>query len=129
MNGTNPEGRQASALDPQALSLEDVARILTASGWKPVSVEMIRADLYDVCTVSVCTVFPDIWTCSLDMRPQPCVHYVPIRDDFSNLVEKVKWCDRNRDECSQIGHQAKAFFASYSTPEAIWRHIQQRLSA
>ena len=34
-------------MDPQALSLEDVARILTASGWKPVTVEMIRDDIDD----------------------------------------------------------------------------------
>jgi hypothetical protein len=34
-------------LAPQALSLEDVARILTASGWKPVTVDMIRDDIDD----------------------------------------------------------------------------------
>ena len=34
-------------MDPQALSLDQVARILTASGWKPVTVEMIRDDIDD----------------------------------------------------------------------------------
>ena len=34
-------------LDPTALSVEDLARVLTAAGWKPVNVEMIRADLDD----------------------------------------------------------------------------------
>jgi hypothetical protein len=42
MSDSNADGRQG--LDPQALSLGDVARILTASGGKPVTVEMIRAD-------------------------------------------------------------------------------------
>ena len=45
MTDSNPAGRQGT--DPQALSLEDVARILTASGWKPVTVEMIRDDIDD----------------------------------------------------------------------------------
>lgn len=77
----------------------------------------------------VCTVSPDLWTCCPGKRPQPWLHYVPIRGDFSDLVEKVEWCDRNRDECREIGQRAKAFFASHSTPEAIWQHIQRRLSA
>ena len=44
---TPPEGRQGGPLNPQALSLEDVARILTASGWKPVTVDMVRDDIDD----------------------------------------------------------------------------------
>jgi hypothetical protein len=47
MSNGNPDGRQGGTLNPQALSLEDVARILTASGWKPVTVEMVRDDIDD----------------------------------------------------------------------------------
>ena len=38
---------RSGSLNPQALSPEDVARILTASGWKPVTVAMIRDDIDD----------------------------------------------------------------------------------
>ena len=47
MTGSNAEGRSDGPLNPQALSPEDVARILTASGWKPVTVEMVRDDIDD----------------------------------------------------------------------------------
>jgi hypothetical protein len=47
MKGTNPEGRHGGPLNPRALSLEDVARILTASGGKPVTVDMLREDIDD----------------------------------------------------------------------------------
>ena len=54
MDASNPDGRQGlpvgptgGGLNPQALSLEDLARILTASGWKPVTVEMLRDDIDD----------------------------------------------------------------------------------
>ena len=47
MSGSNAEGRQASPLDPQALRLEDLARILSASGPRPVTVEMLQADIDD----------------------------------------------------------------------------------
>jgi len=45
MNGHNAEGRQGGPLNPQALSLADAARVLTASGTKPVTVEMLRNDI------------------------------------------------------------------------------------
>ena len=41
-------GSQAGgSLNPQALSAEDLARVLSASGWKPVTPEMVRADIED----------------------------------------------------------------------------------
>jgi hypothetical protein len=47
MDTTNADGRQGGPLNPQALSAEDVARVLTASGWKPVTPEMVRDDIED----------------------------------------------------------------------------------
>ena len=47
MTNNNADGRHGGPLNPQSLSPEDVARILTASGWKPVSVDMIRDDIDD----------------------------------------------------------------------------------
>ena len=47
MTDTNADGRPGGPPNPQALSLEDVARVLTASGWKPVTVDMVRADIDD----------------------------------------------------------------------------------
>lgn len=41
MCGNNAEGR----LDPQALRLADLARILTTLGAMPVTVDMLQADL------------------------------------------------------------------------------------
>jgi len=43
MSHSNADGRQP--LNPQALSVEQVARILTASGRQPVAVETIQADI------------------------------------------------------------------------------------
>ena len=43
MTDSNADGRQP--LNPQALSVGHVARILTASGREPVTVDMVRADI------------------------------------------------------------------------------------
>jgi hypothetical protein len=47
MTDENEAGRQPSGLNPQALRLEDLARILSASGPKTVTVEMLQADIDD----------------------------------------------------------------------------------
>lgn len=47
MSDTNAEGRHDGPLNPQALRLEDLARILSASGPRPVTVEMLQADVDD----------------------------------------------------------------------------------
>jgi hypothetical protein len=47
MTDNNATGRQDGSLNPQALRLEDMARILSASGQRPVAVEMIEADVGD----------------------------------------------------------------------------------
>jgi hypothetical protein len=47
MTNNNANGRQAGGLSPQCLRLEDLAQILTALGPKPVTVEMLQADIDD----------------------------------------------------------------------------------
>ncbi|HID78131.1 MAG TPA: hypothetical protein EYP56_19325 [Planctomycetaceae bacterium] len=90
---------------------------------------MLDRGQHQLMGLGVCTVSPDIWTCCCGERPQPWLHYVPIRDDFSDLDEKVEWCDNHRDECRRIGEQAKAFFETHSTPEAIWGYVKQKMTA
>ena len=45
MTDNNPEGRQPGPLNPQALRLADLARVLSASGSSPITVEMLQADI------------------------------------------------------------------------------------
>jgi hypothetical protein len=45
MTDSHTDGRPGGPLNPQALWLEGVARILSASGWKPVTVDMVRDDM------------------------------------------------------------------------------------
>jgi hypothetical protein len=45
MSDSNPENIPSSGKNPQSLRLEDVSRILTALGRKPLTVEMIQKDI------------------------------------------------------------------------------------
>jgi hypothetical protein len=47
MADSPPSGQQSGAISPQSLRLEDVAKILSAMGPKPVTIEMLLADIDD----------------------------------------------------------------------------------
>ena len=47
MDASNASGRQGGPLNPRALSVEDLARVLTSLGPDPVTVEMIQDDVAD----------------------------------------------------------------------------------
>jgi hypothetical protein len=49
---------------------------------------------------------------------RPFVHYVPVKNDFSDLVAMVEWCRANQSECLRISRNARAFVKerlNYST--------------
>jgi hypothetical protein len=75
----------------------------------------------------VCTLSPEIWTTALDRRIEAYQHYVPVRDDFSDLISQVLWCRDHRAECVAMGGRAKAFFLEHSTPAAIWSFIARKV--
>lgn len=76
--------------------------------------------------LGVCTISPDIWSTVCEEKFQPDIHYVRIRDDFSDLLEKVDWCRSHQDECVAIGRRAKEFFVNHATPKAIWSYIADK---
>ena len=39
----------------------------------------------------------------------PFVHYVPLKDDYSNLVEMVQWARNNDNKCKWISQQATVY--------------------
>jgi hypothetical protein len=48
---------------------------------------------------------------------KPYVHYVPIKDDFSDLYTQKQWCDKNPDKCKTIIRQANAFVRPFRNIE------------
>ena len=43
---------------------------------------------------------------------KPWIHYVPVRADLSDLLEKIAWCRGNLDECRRIAARGQAFAMS-----------------
>ena len=39
----------------------------------------------------------------------PFVHYIPLKDDFSNLIDMVHWARKNDQKCKWISDQASLY--------------------
>lgn len=51
---------------------------------------------------------------------QPWVHYIPVKRDLTDLIEKVIWCLNNYDESIIIAENAYNFSKQYLTREACF---------
>jgi len=57
----------------------------------------------------------------------PNVHYVPIKSDLSDLIEKIKWCQNNDEKCKEIAENARKFYNTYLTKDGILDYLQKLL--
>lgn len=59
---------------------------------------------------------------------KPYVHYVPLKDDLSDLDEIVKWCKDNDEKCQEIVKNANNFmkeFENLDNEKKIWEMMQE----
>lgn len=57
----------------------------------------------------------------------PFEHYVPVKEDLSDLIEKINWCKNNDDKCKKIASNAKQFYNMYLTKDSIFDYMQKTL--
>jgi hypothetical protein len=55
------------------------------------------------------------------------VHYLECKDNYSDLVELINWCKKNRSKCIEIGENAKGLFEETSTPKKLCEWIKGKL--
>ncbi len=58
---------------------------------------------------------------------EPYVHYVPIKADLSDLIDKIKWCQKNDDRCKMIAGNALKFYNKYLTKKGILDNLEYTL--
>lgn len=45
---------------------------------------------------------------------EPYVHYIPVKDDFSDLEDVYKWCLNNENKCFEIINNAKKYMSIFT---------------
>jgi len=65
------------------------------------------------------------WLCEKWLEPD--VHYVCVKDDFSDLQEKIEWCKDNDRECEQIAKNGQEFMIENFTDVEAAKTIEREL--
>lgn len=59
---------------------------------------------------------------------KPWVHYVPIKADLSDLIEKIHWCKTHDDKCRIIAGNALVFYNKYINEDGVYDYMQALFS-
>ena len=57
------------------------------------------------------------------------VHYIGVKKDLSNLIEKIKWCISHDKECKKIAENARKFYLEYLEKDGLFNYLQGCLIA
>lgn len=55
-------------------------------------------------------------------------HYIPVKQDLSDLIEKTEWCLNNYDKAKIIAENAYQFSKTYLTREACYKQWNNIIS-
>lgn len=55
----------------------------------------------------------------------PFVHYIPVKEDLSDLIDQIKWCRNNDTICENIVYNAKCFYNNYLAKDSIFDYFQK----
>jgi hypothetical protein len=53
-------------------------------------------------------------------------HYIPIKSDLSNLIEQLKWCIKNDNQCKKIAKNATLFYDKYINKNGIFNYLENQ---
>ena len=121
-----PDQVDCQLADSTGRFLEQAAGSLVAVHVPGSHPHILDRSVVQLWSVGVCVLSPDLWTTCLERRAVPGEHYLLLRDDYSDLAEKIHWCRGHRRECVRIGQQAKQFFAEQCLPQRIWEYIAEK---
>jgi hypothetical protein len=67
------------------------------------------------------------YTSWADHMMQHMVHYVPVKADLSDLLDVIRWCERNDDKCKEIAQNGMNFARSILSKKYIQSYFKNAL--
>jgi hypothetical protein len=58
---------------------------------------------------------------------KPWVHYIPVKQDLSDLRQQYQWAEAHPDKCKQISAAASAWVRRFNTRRALLQHNYEKL--
>lgn len=67
------------------------------------------------------------YTSWVDHMIQAKVHYIPVKEDLSDLLDVIKWCKKNDERCKEIANNGFVFARSVLNKQFIQSYLSQIL--
>lgn len=80
---------------------------------------------YELSSNSLILLAGSRWKLWFSQFLKPFVHYVPIKENLSDLIEKIEWCRNNDTECQRIVANANKFYEKYLGVDGILDFLQK----
>lgn len=80
---------------------------------------------YELSFGSVILMVDSDWKLWFSRMLMPWVHYVPVKSDLSDLIEKVQWCKENDNKCVEIAKEALEFYNTYLSMNGVLDYLQK----
>lgn len=82
---------------------------------------------YELSSGSVILLADSDWKLWFSKFLIPWVHFVPVKNDLSDLIEKFEWCQKNDEKCKKIAESALHFYNKYLGENGILDFLQKLL--
>lgn len=63
------------------------------------------------------------WRYHFEALLEPYIHYIPVREDLSDLEEKIRWAETHQAKCLEIIKNANKFAYKNLTPKALYNYL------
>jgi len=83
---------------------------------------------YELCMNSVILLVKSPYSMWYSHLLKENVHYIPIAEDLSDLIEKIKWCKKNDKKCKKIASNALEFYKEHIHKKGIFRYLKEKLT-
>ena len=83
---------------------------------------------YELSLNSVILLVKSKWKSWLNDMIKPYIHYVPVKEDLSDLIDQIKWCRDNDEKCIEIINNAKMFYDTYLQKNGIFDYFEKLFS-
>ena len=80
---------------------------------------------YELSSSSVILLVESRWKMWYSRWLKEYTHYIPIKSDLSDLIEKIEWCRTHDAECQTIVKNAQDFYASILSLEGVLDYLQR----
>jgi len=72
-----------------------------------------------LCLKRLCFIREKAWSAFYEINLKPYVHYIPIKEDFSDLIEKYHWAEDNPEKCEEIIDNCSTFVERFLSPKSL----------